>query len=150
MDGAQAAADVQGGAVHVELARGVPVAVAGGDDGRAQHRQADLPAVGVAGEHQVDAEARGVADDVGAVREQEAEAVYEEACRVAQDLGQRRLLWPLLMRLSEFAAERGQAEQAAAMRRQAREIVTDIGAHTPGEWRASFLALPHVRAALDG
>ena len=82
-------------------------------------------------------------------RNDEARTAYEESQHSAESLGQRRLLWLVLLRLSEIAAQRGQAEEAAAMRRQAREIVTDIAAHTPVEWRASFRALPTVRAALE-
>lgn len=79
----------------------------------------------------------------------EARTAYEESRQVAESLGQRRLLWPVLLRLSELALRQAQPEQAAALRRQAREIVTDIAAHTSDELRASFLALPAVRVALD-
>ena len=86
---------------------------------------------------------------VASGRSDEAREVYSEAYRVAESLGQRRLMWPLLLRLAKAAALHGQADQSVAMRRQAREIVMDIASHTPDEWRASFQALPVVQAALE-
>jgi hypothetical protein len=49
-----------------------------------------------------------------------------------------------------MAAERGEAEQAEALRREAREIVTFIAEHAgSAELRTSFLTRPSVRAVVD-
>jgi hypothetical protein len=76
----------------------------------------------------------------------EAHAVFLVAQRAAESLGARRVEWPILMGLSAIAAQSDQPDQAATLRRQARDIVTAIAAHTPDRLRASFLALPAVQA----
>jgi hypothetical protein len=65
----------------------------------------------------------------------------------ATALGSRRTLWPILVALSDLAAQRGATAEAAQLRRQAQEIIAYIADHagTP-ELRASFLNQSNVRA----
>ena len=67
----------------------------------------------------------------------------------AEALGSRRNLWPILALLSEMEAQRGNATEAQSLRQQAAELITYIVSHIgDAELRASFLALPGVRAVL--
>ena len=61
--GADAAVDVELHLVEAEVAFGILLAH-GREDERAEEGEADLAAVGVAGEHEVDERAAGVGDDV--------------------------------------------------------------------------------------
>ena len=79
----------------------------------------------------------------------EASAAFAEAQRAAGRTGARRIEWQILIGQSAIAARTGQPEEAVALRRQAREIVNAIAAHTPDGLRASYLALPQVRAVFD-
>jgi tetratricopeptide (TPR) repeat protein len=68
----------------------------------------------------------------------------------AEATGTRWSLWPILATLSVIAAERGHADEAAALRQQAAEIVNAIAAHTGSpELRDGFLNKPAVRAVLN-
>jgi hypothetical protein len=78
----------------------------------------------------------------------EARAALQPARVEAQAYGARRLLWPILLALAEVEARSGAAEAAADLRQAARTVVAEMAAHTAGTLRASFLAQPHVRAAL--
>jgi tetratricopeptide (TPR) repeat protein len=75
----------------------------------------------------------------------EAHAALGEARAEAEAIGSRRSLWPILMALSDVATRRGNPAEADRLRRQAREIVEYIAAHSPVELRASFLDLPDVK-----
>jgi tetratricopeptide (TPR) repeat protein len=79
----------------------------------------------------------------------EASAAFAQAQREAESMGARRIEWQILMGQSALASQTGQPGHASALRRQAREIVSAIAAHTPDRLRASFLALPQVRAVFD-
>jgi hypothetical protein len=68
-----------------------------------------------------------------------------EARLTAETIGSRRMLWSILLALSQIEPGPVKAED---LRRQAQEIVQDIANHTPPELRASFLNLPEVRAVL--
>jgi len=87
---------------------------------------------------------------MGPLQAEEARGTLMHARSEAEALGSRRSLWPILVALSEIEAQHGNQAEAQALRRQAREIVEYIADHagTP-ELRASFLGLPHVRAAMD-
>jgi hypothetical protein len=82
-----------------------------------------------------------------------ADAAYDalmQARAEAEALGARRILWEILFALSQIEAERGNAAEAEALRRQAREIVEYIADHAGApELRASFLGQPRVREALS-
>ena len=72
---------------------------------------------------------------------------------VAESLGSRRMLWPILAALSEVEAARGDDAGAQALRTQAREIVEYIADHCPPDpspgsgqsLRQMFLNQPEVR-----
>jgi tetratricopeptide (TPR) repeat protein len=80
---------------------------------------------------------------------EEAAAVLNEARAEAEALGMRRILWRILAALSVLAAGRGNATDAQALRRQAREIIAYIADHCPLALHDSFLHLPEVQAVLD-
>jgi hypothetical protein len=83
-------------------------------------------------------------------RADEARAALLEARAEAEALGARRILWEILFALSEMEAQRDNADEAVALRRQAQEIVEYIADHVGApELRASFLNLPKVRAVLS-
>jgi ATP/maltotriose-dependent transcriptional regulator MalT len=75
-----------------------------------------------------------------------ARACWQAARAEAEAIGSRRMLWQILAVLSPLERDPGEAEQ---LRRQARELVTCIAEHTPSDLRASFLALPAVRAIIS-
>ncbi|GIK42686.1 MAG: hypothetical protein BroJett011_65190 [Chloroflexota bacterium] len=68
-----------------------------------------------------------------------------EARAIAEEMGSRRWLWPILFALSRLEPDPAQAKQ---LRQQAREIIDYISRHTPPDFRASILGLPEVRAVL--
>jgi DNA-binding SARP family transcriptional activator len=79
-----------------------------------------------------------------------ARQVFLEAQTVAEETGARRLLWSILWELSQLEAAVDNIDEAERLRQQAREIVISIADHTGSEeLRASFLALPEVRAILS-
>jgi hypothetical protein len=89
---------------------------------------------------------------------EDAYTVLAEARAEAETLGSRRALWLILFALSQIEAQRGNPAEANNLRKQAREIVDYIAGHikTPDslvssglDLRASFLALPQVRAVME-
>jgi hypothetical protein len=65
-------------------------------------------------------------------------------------MGFLRLLWEIDLELSGVAADRGDVGEAAALRAEAASTVSAISLTIDDEeLRASFLALPDVRAALS-
>ncbi|GIV96295.1 MAG: hypothetical protein KatS3mg057_0952 [Herpetosiphonaceae bacterium] len=73
-----------------------------------------------------------------------------EARRLAERLRSRRSLWPALALLADIEERRGNHDQAAALRRQARTIVESIAETIAApELRAGFLNTPAVRALLE-
>jgi tetratricopeptide (TPR) repeat protein len=79
---------------------------------------------------------------------EEAAAGLQMARAEAEQLGSRRLLWPILAALAEMAEARGRAE-AGGVRHQAGQIVDYIAAHAPTPaLRQSFLARAEVQALL--
>jgi tetratricopeptide (TPR) repeat protein len=69
---------------------------------------------------------------------------------LAEAIGNRIDLWPILWELSQLEAAAGNTDEAERLCLQAREIVTYIAKHTGSdELSASFLALPEVRAILS-
>jgi tetratricopeptide (TPR) repeat protein len=78
-----------------------------------------------------------------------ARAAWMEARAEAEALGSRRVLWPVLAALAEIEAQLGNAAEAAALRRRAREIIQYIADHCPPDLRASFLNLPDVQAVMS-
>lgn len=61
----------------------------------------------------------------------------------------RRLLWQIYATLREMEMARGNLEQANRYQQQVREVLDFIVAHTPQEYRESFLNLPKVRAVMQ-
>ena len=82
---------------------------------------------------------------------QTAEAIelLHAARQVAEEMQARRVLWEIYAALSETENARGNVEQAKAYLAQARAVIEYIVAHSPQEFRESFLNLPRVRAILD-
>jgi tetratricopeptide (TPR) repeat protein len=70
----------------------------------------------------------------------DARSVLQAARVEAEALGSRRMLWQILIALSEI-----EIEQRETWRAQAREIVTFIADHCPADLRSSFLNLPDVQ-----
>jgi tetratricopeptide (TPR) repeat protein len=78
-----------------------------------------------------------------------ASEVLNAARAEAEALGSRRNLWPILAALSELEAERGHAAAAASLRQRAAGLITFVADHIgDAELRATFVALPRVRAVL--
>jgi tetratricopeptide (TPR) repeat protein len=75
----------------------------------------------------------------------EARETLAEARATAEAIGSRRSLWSLLLMLSDLETRRGIIPEAAALRRQAREMIDFMADHCPPDLRASFLSLPDVR-----
>jgi tetratricopeptide (TPR) repeat protein len=73
------------------------------------------------------------------------ETAYEcllEARAVAEAIGSQRMLWRILLALSQAEPNSTEAER---LHQQAREVVAYIADHTPADLRDSFLSLPEVR-----
>lgn len=68
-----------------------------------------------------------------------------EACAIAEEMGSRRWLWPILFALSQLESDPAEAERWC---QQAREIIDYIAAHTPPNPRASSFGLPEAQAVL--
>ena len=70
--------------------------------------------------------------------------------RVAEEIGQRRLLWQNLAALAEVETKRGNAAAAGTARGRAREVIDYIVNHAGDDGlRESFLALPEVQSVLS-
>lgn len=82
---------------------------------------------------------------------EEAYQVLSAARIVAETVGSQRNLWPVLAALSQVESRRGNRQETLALRHEAASIVRFIVDHVsdPG-LRSTFLALPEVRAVLDG
>jgi tetratricopeptide (TPR) repeat protein len=74
----------------------------------------------------------------------EAQSVLQEARAVAEAMGARMSLWPILLRLAELETP----EAAAALRAQAQTQIHFIAAHCPPDVRPSFLKLADVQQVL--
>jgi predicted ATPase/DNA-binding XRE family transcriptional regulator len=86
----------------------------------------------------------------GSINAEEAYETLIHARAEAEALGSRRALWPILCTLAEIEQQRGHLAKAEALRKQAQEIVDYITHHIGvPEFRASFLNLPNVKAALS-
>src|SRR5574341_1438664 len=82
-------------------------------------------------------------------RIEKAYVILMEARAEAEAMSARRILWQILVALSDIEAQRGNATDAHRLRAAAREIINYIADHTPSpDLRTSFLNLPSVRAAL--
>ena len=79
----------------------------------------------------------------------EAWTLLKEARGEAENTHARWILWRILAALAEIENERGNYEQAQALRAQAREVIAYIVEHTPPELRESFLNVPDVRAVMN-
>ncbi|MBI1879874.1 MAG: tetratricopeptide repeat protein [Chloroflexi bacterium] len=64
----------------------------------------------------------------------------------AEAIDSRRMLWQILAALSQLGSDPAEAER---LRQKAQAVVAYIADHSPPDLRASFLALPAVRAMLD-
>ncbi len=74
-----------------------------------------------------------------------AAALLQQALTVARALDARWQLWQIYAALMELETQRGALEAAQLYRNDARAFVEYIVAHTPDEYRATFLNLPRVR-----
>lgn len=83
-------------------------------------------------------------------RTDEAVLLLEGARAESEQVGGRRNLWQILALLGEIEARRGNRAQSAQRKAEAREIIKFIAAHTPEEYRESFLNMQDVRAVLNG
>lgn len=83
-------------------------------------------------------------------RTEEAEELLERTRAEVEQVSGRRNLWQILALLGEIETRRRNREQAAQLYARAREIIEFIAAHTPEEYRESYLNLPDVRAVLNG
>lgn len=76
-------------------------------------------------------------------------SLLAEAHAIAEKLGSRRTLWPIMARQSQLEQQRGNLEEAERQREAAAVIIRGIADHAgPPMLRASFLNLPAVRAIL--
>ena len=82
-------------------------------------------------------------------RTDEAYTLLLDARQQAESMQLRYRLLPILFTLIEMETERSDADAANKARTQARGVIDYIVAHMPQEFRASFLNLPNVRAAID-
>jgi len=83
-------------------------------------------------------------------RADEAYAMLKEARAEAEAIGARRILWQIMLTLSDLEALHGHHAEAESLRQQAREIIGYIADHTGSpELRASFLGLPDVQRAMS-
>jgi len=78
-------------------------------------------------------------------RVEEARTTLAEGRAIAEAIGARRSLWPILKALGQIEAQRGNQAEAQALRQKAREIIEYIADHAPPEMRETFLNLPEVR-----
>ena len=74
--------------------------------------------------------------------------LLREARAVAEQIGQRRILWQILALLSELEEQQGNSSEARTCREEARNIIDYIADHSSEELRASFLSLPEVMSLL--
>ncbi len=81
-------------------------------------------------------------------RLQEAHAILCEARAEAEAMGTRRILWQILIALSQAEEQGGNSAEAESLRQQAREVIGTIADHCPPDLRASFLDLPDVKDAI--
>src|SRR5262249_10941792 len=65
-----------------------------------------------------------------------------EARAIAEAIGSRWELWQILAATSELQQRLGNCEQADALDREARGILTPVSEHTPPDLRETFLNLP--------
>ena len=80
----------------------------------------------------------------------DAEAVLAEAGARAEELGFRRLLWEIDWQRSRLAIDRGDEPAAAELASRAASILRRMAETIDDDdLRASFLALPSIRAVLD-
>jgi tetratricopeptide (TPR) repeat protein len=81
---------------------------------------------------------------------EEAANSLREAARLAEETGQRRLLWQILATLAEVETRQGNAAAAQTARGRAREVIDYIANHAGDSGlRESFLALPEVQSVLS-
>ena len=80
---------------------------------------------------------------LGQNQPEQAAQTLTEASGLAEKLGSKRPLWPILASLSQLEAD---SAKSKTLRQQAQEIIKYIADHTPAELRDSFLDLPDVRA----
>ncbi len=79
----------------------------------------------------------------------EAHSVLSDARTVADALNVRLASWQILIALSQIEAQRGHADEARALRRQARTVITYVADHSPPDLRTAFLDLPDVRRVMS-
>ncbi len=85
----------------------------------------------------------------GQRRMAEAGQVLNQARAESERVGSRRYLWRILALLGDVEKQRGNPSQAAALYAQAREILEFIAAHTPAQYRESFLNLAEVKQVMN-
>jgi hypothetical protein len=78
-------------------------------------------------------------------RADDAHQTLIEARREAEHQNLRRVLWRILLTLSDIADQRAQPAEAQRLRREAQACAAFIADHCPPELRESFLNLPDVK-----
>lgn len=79
----------------------------------------------------------------------EAEPILNEARSEAESVGALRELWRILSMLAHIEANRGNQMRAEELYDQATEVINQIAAQTPVEFRESFLNTPEIRHVRD-
>lgn len=83
-------------------------------------------------------------------RIEQAAATFQEARVEAHGMGSKMSLWKILAELAKIAEGEGNQTTAAALRREARGVITTIAEHSGDEeLRAGFTAQPDVREILQ-
>jgi tetratricopeptide (TPR) repeat protein len=85
----------------------------------------------------------------GQRRMAEAEQVLNQARVESERVGSRFYLWRILALLGDMEKQRGNPSQAAVLYAQAGEILEFIAAHTPAQYRESFLNLAEVKQVMN-
>lgn len=75
-----------------------------------------------------------------------ARVTLNQSRATAESLKMRRILWQIYAALGEVEAQEGNMADARTFHLQALEVIEYIATHAPDDLRASFLALPGVRA----
>ncbi len=87
---------------------------------------------------------------IGLQRFDDAEAALLEAKQLAEELGSRRILWQILIAMSEIEMKRGREMAAYKLRQQAQQIIETIAGHIDQiDLRESFMNLPQIRSVLS-
>lgn len=79
----------------------------------------------------------------------DAYTALRESQTLAETMQSRQLLWKIYAQLSDIERQRGNSDEAAALRDKARETIDYIADHAPDDLRATFLAMPDVKIIFE-